>query len=859
MRASLVSLVAAMAAISCFNVGAASAASPQQTIIAGIAKAVAAGRLTGSEAGYDRAVTNRAATLIASLPRSRSAPLAANLGQVAAQASNYTTPIAVTLFHQLGFNSTYLATKPAPTVRTDAVDTDGIVYRWFSGSGFEFHPLANFGALNANVAIGNVTAAKQIETALIARAVPDVGGGVAWEYFFSFEGGRAPWTSGMAQAVAAQAFAAAANLLPDETQLLPTAKAAFRTIPGRLVQTTTAGPWIRLYSFNSAVVLNAQLQSIISLQGYAAAAGDVTATTLASSMADAAAKKLPSFDTGYWSYYQLPSIVSPVDYQDYVVTLLKRLSVKDKRFTSAAAQFASYDKVPPAFKLAAAGSAEVKFWVSKPATVTVSGGAAPKVLSVTGGWHTVTFPVPPTVGTYPLSLSARDWLGNTAKADALPMVRVATTSGQSVGNGRPTATTAGVRAVAGTAGQSIRVMIGLDVMAQMPLALKEGIDAVRWSMIWQPGATGPDPNLVAQLLTLPAPYLLTLEIYATPVPTDDAGRAALASFAQSLVQQVPAIHEILLGPPPTRQTASAYVAALMAVNAGAKATNPGVIVGGELDGSVQPRQVLLAIGNAYVATGGTLPLMDELAFRPALTNSSAVWGVTSYPTLVKTLTQAFSATSIAGATLPILYDQVAVQAAVPSDKAPLYSDPAAPTIAGSEAAQATAYTTVLTKATCQPTVAGVLFHRLADTGQPGEESGIFYPDGAAKTSAPAFATAVAAARSGVSTACVPTAPPATAASASNVTFPTTLAASVGAPTVKFTCAKDCLYLVTLDRVTDGKPVLAARGAVGAATATTVTLPKLPVAPGSYHLTVRLVNQTDPGPLETLQSDALTAA
>ena len=362
---------------------------------------------------------------------------------------------------------------------------------------------------------------------------------------FRSEGGRAPWTSGMAQAVAAQAFAAASVLLPDDAQLLPTAKAAFRTIPGRLVQTLSAGPWIKLYSFNNNVVLNAQLQTVISLQAYAGVAGDTTAASLASTMATAAVTKLPSFDTGFWSYYQLPSIVSPVDYQDYVVTLLKRLALKDKRFADAATRFASYDKQPPQFRLADASSTQVKFWVSKPATVTVSSLAAPKVLSVTGGWHTVSLPAPSSVGTYPVSLAARDWLGNTARADALPLVRVATPAGQSATAGGTPTTTAGIRKVAGTPGQSIRVMIGLDVMAQMPLALKEGIDSVRWSMIWQPGATGPDPNLVAQLLTLPAPYLLTLEIYATPVPTDDAGKAALASFAQAIVQQVPAIHDIL--------------------------------------------------------------------------------------------------------------------------------------------------------------------------------------------------------------------------------------------------------------------------------------------------------------------------
>ena len=40
----------------------------------------------------------------------------------------------------------------APAPKTDITDADGVVYRYFAGRCFEFHPLANFGALNAHVA-----------------------------------------------------------------------------------------------------------------------------------------------------------------------------------------------------------------------------------------------------------------------------------------------------------------------------------------------------------------------------------------------------------------------------------------------------------------------------------------------------------------------------------------------------------------------------------------------------------------------------------------------------------------------------------------------------------------------------------
>ena len=141
----------------------------------------------------------------------------------------------------------------------------------------------------------------------------------------------------MAQAVAAQAFARTAALVPDEaTALMREARAAYRVIPGRLLTSVAAGPWIRLYSFQSLRVLNAQLQAVLSLQSYATAAEDPDAAALAARMQRAAAATLPSFDTGYWTYYSLPHEPSPLDYQQYVVQLLKKLAPSDPRFADAA-------------------------------------------------------------------------------------------------------------------------------------------------------------------------------------------------------------------------------------------------------------------------------------------------------------------------------------------------------------------------------------------------------------------------------------------------------------------------------------------------------------------------------------------
>jgi hypothetical protein len=180
------------------------------------------------------------------------------------------------------------------------------------GTGFEFHPLGNFAALNAAVAAKNEAATARLAMALAARGVPEAGGGTAFEYYFDYGGGRAPWTSGFAQAVAAQAFARAAALdTTDAPTLLAAARSAYRAIPGRLVRQTAFGPWIKLYSFNRAVVLNAQLQSAISLADYAKTTSDSAAGALATGLQNDASRALPSFSNGYWSYYQLPADPRP--------------------------------------------------------------------------------------------------------------------------------------------------------------------------------------------------------------------------------------------------------------------------------------------------------------------------------------------------------------------------------------------------------------------------------------------------------------------------------------------------------------------------------------------------------------------
>jgi hypothetical protein len=362
------------------------------------------------------------------LPKLRGQVVGALVNEIARQSGSYTSPRARALFTMLETNLTYLETHVLPRATLDINGTDGVVYRWFSGRGFQFHPLANFGALNALAESGNADGTRQLAEALIARALPR-GPALRWEYYFQFGTGVPPWTSGMAQAVAAQAFSRASALLSDPT-LLQVAGRAFAAVPPALVQQLPAGPWIRLYSFDREVVLNAQLQAILSLLDYAQATNDQSAVALAQSMDVAAQAMLPSFDTGYWSLYELGGREASLDYQQYVTQLLIKLAEKTQEqvWQDAAARFYAYIKQPPQIVPTPLGqpltiypkprdnfldTAAVTFMLSKRSSVTLSAGGRAVTQTLDRGQQTLAWDpgtLPP--GSYTGELTAVDLAGN---------------------------------------------------------------------------------------------------------------------------------------------------------------------------------------------------------------------------------------------------------------------------------------------------------------------------------------------------------------------------------------------------------------------------------------------------------------
>ena len=203
-------------------------------------------------------------------------------------------------------------------------NADGLVFRHYAGLGHRFQPLSSFAALNWNVSHRRPNAARRLVAALLGRAVRS-GDALYWEYDFSYQGGPVPWRSGFAQAVAAQALARAGVMLRDPL-LEAAAAAAFRGLRRTLLMPLGHGSWIREYGFTDQVILNAQLQSILSLESYAAIAKSPAAQRVASDLVVAARNLLALFDMGCWARYELGGAAASLHYQTYHVELLRRLA-----------------------------------------------------------------------------------------------------------------------------------------------------------------------------------------------------------------------------------------------------------------------------------------------------------------------------------------------------------------------------------------------------------------------------------------------------------------------------------------------------------------------------------------------------
>jgi hypothetical protein len=315
-------------------------------------------------------------------------------------------------------------------------------------------------------------------------------------------------------------------------------------------------------------------------------------------------------------------------------------------------------------------------------------------------------------------------------------------------------------------------------MAKMELAKAAGFDTIRITAIWSPGESAvPKDQLQALQSIAAAGLFLNIRIVATIMPYGSrttpltaTARTQFAHFSADLVRRVPDIREYIVGNEPNLNrywlpqfgpkgedvAAPAYVKLLAQTYDAMKAADKGVFING---GSVSPRgsdipntgrdthsptTFITDMGIAYRSMKRSRPIMDGFAFHPYGENSSTPptvahpnsksIGLADYEKLVDLLTTAFEGTAQRGSTLPILYDEYGVDSQIPASKREFYdgrelSKPV------TEGIQATYYRQALLMAACQPNVRGFLIFHVTDETDYGRwQSGVYFPDGSAKSS-----------------------------------------------------------------------------------------------------------------------------
>src|SRR4051794_39161828 len=261
---------------------------------------------------------------------------------------------------------------PAPGGRVKLA-RDSTVYSYRPPFGMQVHPLGTIGKLNALATtctdVGHrrgwrcrrrtLTAAAD---RLVALAVP-AGGTLRFEYLFAFGGGRPGWVSAMTQATGAQALARTAAIT-GERRYASAARAAYRALTrpvprgaavmdgrGRIAH-------LAMYSFHPGMrVLNGEEQALIGIADFARITHDPVAARVARRGARELATRLPAFDTGAWTLYDLGGAEADMNYHRLAARFAHGVCTRGLAhgFCPAAARFARYTTEAPRLGLAVPG------------------------------------------------------------------------------------------------------------------------------------------------------------------------------------------------------------------------------------------------------------------------------------------------------------------------------------------------------------------------------------------------------------------------------------------------------------------------------------------------------------------------
>jgi hypothetical protein len=419
---------------------AAQGAAKKRTVASELSRLAASGAIPASERTERLAEYEAVKRTVKRLPRGSTrrnelAGVVANVDGIAARRS-LTGPRLVPLWLTLERNRAYWsANATGPSTRRISFPGSQLVWQWFPGQGLQFHPLANFAKLNQLWASRSPDMGQLLDE-LLALRVPRAGG-VAWEYDFSFAGGKPPWVSGLAQGTAVQSLARVAKRLGREADVLPIAEQAlgiFETPPPQGVRVATGdGAEYALYSFAPGLrVINGFIQALVGLYDLGKIGDDERARTLYADGERVARVELPTFDTGAWSLYSRGTIEheSDLSYHQLLRSFLRSMCTRtqDPVYCDTELRFAQYELEQPQLSLVTTslrGGAvgKVRLRLSKISRVGLRVERAGKVVSVRPavvvghGTPSLSWPVPRKAGEYDMKLTAVDLAGNVGTAE----------------------------------------------------------------------------------------------------------------------------------------------------------------------------------------------------------------------------------------------------------------------------------------------------------------------------------------------------------------------------------------------------------------------------------------------------------
>jgi hypothetical protein len=349
-----------------------------------------------------------------------------------AASGQLTAPRLPVIFMTLKENASYWPSGKQ-LVYADRIEFPGSELEWefYPGYGLQLQVLGTFGEANGFYELPDKAGYAQLAQVLNemeALAVPRAGG-IAWEYYFNWEGGAPPWVSAMSQATGIEAltngYTATGNAayLTEAHDALPLLETA---PPAGVEVTTPLGARFLQYSFAPKTdIINAFLQTLIGLYDYEQVSHDPTAQTLFNLGNAQAQSELPSFVVNGWSLYQ-PEELDNLNYHELVTGFAQSLCQKLKLpvYCNAYSAFESDLSTHPTLAQATAQASankkfQLSFQLSKPAYVgiTLSQGGKnyiyTKTLFASGTQY---FKAPKLkAGDYNLAMSATDLVGHYTK------------------------------------------------------------------------------------------------------------------------------------------------------------------------------------------------------------------------------------------------------------------------------------------------------------------------------------------------------------------------------------------------------------------------------------------------------------